>query len=77
MVQKPKPWIWEQRSGIAPIDLEQWNHLISAILFSFTAVSTIGYGHLYPVTQEGRMFCILYTLIGIPLFMITAGDIGQ
>uniref|UniRef100_A0A914VBA7 Potassium channel domain-containing protein n=1 Tax=Plectus sambesii TaxID=2011161 RepID=A0A914VBA7_9BILA len=59
------------------VNLEEWDHLLSGILFAFTAVSTIGYGHLTPETTEGRLFCILYTMIGIPLFMITVADIGK
>eukprot|EP00116_Pleurobrachia_bachei_P003007 sb/3463269/ len=34
-----------------------------------TMVTIIGYGYMYPVTDEGRGFCIFFALIGIPLFM--------
>src|SRR5437870_3209549 len=26
-----------------------------------------GYGRLAPVTQEGRLFCILFVMVGVPL----------
>lgn len=39
------------------------------VIFCLTVVTTIGYGYMYPVTDEGRGFCIFFALIGIPLFM--------
>ncbi|XP_070180445.1 potassium channel subfamily K member 16-like [Littorina saxatilis] len=31
----------------------------------------IGYGHTCPVTTQGRVFCIFYVLLGIPLVVTT------
>jgi len=39
------------------------------VIFCLTVVTTIGYGYMYPVTDEGRGFCIFFALVGIPLFM--------
>lgn len=37
---------------------------INGILFCLTVVTTIGYGHVFPVTWEGQIFCICYATIG-------------
>ncbi|KHJ40218.1 Ion channel [Trichuris suis] len=49
----------------------------SSFLFAFTLITTIGYGNLTPVTFNGRLFCIIYGLIGIPLVMITIANMGR
>ena len=41
-----------------------------AFFFSSTVVTTIGYGHQTPLSAEGKSFCILYALIGIPMTML-------
>ena len=42
----------------------------SALLFTLTLVTTIGYGHITPASLDGKIICICYSLIGIPLFLI-------
>ena len=49
----------------------------NSFFFCFTIVSTIGYGHQFPVTNEGRWACIMYALIGIPLNGILIASIGS
>lgn len=41
-----------------------------SFFFSSTVVTTIGYGHQTPLSPEGKFFCILYALIGIPMTML-------
>lgn len=36
-----------------------------------------GYGHLYPTTNTGRALTIVYSIIGIPLFLIALTDFGK
>uniref|UniRef100_A0AC34QHE6 Potassium channel domain-containing protein n=1 Tax=Panagrolaimus sp. JU765 TaxID=591449 RepID=A0AC34QHE6_9BILA len=51
--------------------------MTTAIFYTTTLLTTIGYGNLVPVTFEGRMFCIFYALLGVPLILITVADIGK
>jgi len=49
----------------------------SALLFTVTIMTTVGYGHIAPQTDSGKLFCIVYALIGIPLMLVFMGTIGQ
>ncbi|XP_046851009.1 potassium channel subfamily K member 4-like [Xenia sp. Carnegie-2017] len=55
--------------------VNRWN-FIGALFFSGTVVTTIGYGHLAPTTNGGRVFCIFYALIGIPLTWMLLARLG-
>uniref|UniRef100_A0A0N4U4S6 Ion_trans_2 domain-containing protein n=1 Tax=Dracunculus medinensis TaxID=318479 RepID=A0A0N4U4S6_DRAME len=59
--------------GVGPI---KWS-FGSSIFFSWTAITTIGYGHIVPRTSEGRVACLLYALLGIPLILVTIADMGR
>ena len=37
----------------------------------------LGYGHVFPQTDGGRIFCMIYALVGIPLFLLMIADIGK
>ncbi|VDK60558.1 unnamed protein product [Gongylonema pulchrum] len=43
----------------------------------YVKVFFAGYGNLVPLTFQGRMFCIIYALFGVPLILITVADIGK
>jgi len=49
----------------------------SALLFTITIMTTVGYGHISPKTIDGKMFCIGYSLFGIPLLVIFMTQIGD
>ncbi|GMT19951.1 hypothetical protein PFISCL1PPCAC_11248 [Pristionchus fissidentatus] len=55
---------------------EIWSFSTS-IFFAVTVVTTIGYGNPVPVTDVGRMVCILFSLFGIPLTLVTIADLGK
>eukprot|EP00094_Tigriopus_californicus_P008119 TCALIF_07815-PA protein Name:"Similar to Ork1 Open rectifier potassium channel protein 1 (Drosophila melanogaster)" AED:0.05 eAED:0.03 QI:539/0.87/0.66/1/0.87/0.88/9/102/639 len=65
--------------GLESFDLAEecstWN-LYNAVFFSFTALTTIGYGHLSPSTQAGKAVCILYSLLGIPINGVLIGSLA-
>ncbi|XP_078377565.1 TWiK family of potassium channels protein 7-like isoform X3 [Oculina patagonica] len=49
----------------------------NSLFFATTVVTTIGYGNLAPTTTGGRMFCIVYALIGIPLTLMLLAVVGN
>ena len=57
-------------------ECQRWDH-VNSVFFSFTVVTTIGYGHLYPSTPEGKAACLVYALIGIPLNALLVGSLGN
>ncbi|KAM7087314.1 potassium channel subfamily K member 4 [Molossus nigricans] len=48
-----------------------------AFFFSGTIITTIGYGNAALRTDTGRLFCIFYALVGIPLFGILLAGVGD
>uniref|UniRef100_A0A914XHN6 Potassium channel domain-containing protein n=1 Tax=Plectus sambesii TaxID=2011161 RepID=A0A914XHN6_9BILA len=76
-----------QQAGISVEELEnpdmesdqsgselQW---ADCVLFTFTIVSTIGYGKIAPSTAKGKIFVMVYGIIGIPLFLVALADMSQ
>uniref|UniRef100_A0A914V5F1 Potassium channel domain-containing protein n=1 Tax=Plectus sambesii TaxID=2011161 RepID=A0A914V5F1_9BILA len=53
----------------------KWN-FFSGLLFCFTTITLIGYGHVVPVTQFGRAMVLPYALLGIPLTLMFLANIG-
>ncbi|XP_070567560.1 potassium channel subfamily K member 18-like [Ptychodera flava] len=54
----------------------KWGYF-SACFFCLTVVSTIGYGHITPITQSGRLAAIIYAILGIPLFFMFLARAGH
>jgi len=49
----------------------------STLLFTVTIMTTVGYGHIAPGTSLGKLFCIGYALLGIPLMVLFMASIGD
>ncbi|CAB07375.3 Potassium channel domain-containing protein [Caenorhabditis elegans] len=60
---------WSQQK----MDWDFWN----AVLFAGTICTTIGYGHIYPMTDAGRMLTMIFALFGIPLMLLVLQDFGK
>ncbi|CAH1773231.1 unnamed protein product [Owenia fusiformis] len=65
-VIKLKPY----RAGI------QWK-FAGSFYFATTVITTIGYGHSTPKTDAGKIFCMAYALVGIPLGIVMFQSIGE
>ncbi|XP_064789198.1 potassium channel subfamily K member 18-like [Oncorhynchus masou masou] len=61
--------IWLQRP-------ELWTYDAS-MFFCCTVFTTVGYGEIYPVTLNGKVVCILYAMVGIPLMLLVITDVGD
>ncbi|VDK84529.1 unnamed protein product [Onchocerca ochengi] len=40
-------------------------------------VTFVGYGNIVPTTDASKLFCIFYTLVGVPLLFLSLTNIGQ
>ncbi len=48
-----------------------------ALLFTVTIMTTIGYGHIFPLTFAGKLYTIGYAMVGMPLLLLFMKDIGD
>uniref|UniRef100_A0A3B3VH94 Potassium two pore domain channel subfamily K member 4 n=1 Tax=Poecilia latipinna TaxID=48699 RepID=A0A3B3VH94_9TELE len=51
--------------------------MASALFFSGTIMTTIGYGNISPKSDGGKLFCICFALVGIPMFGILLAGVGD
>lgn len=55
---------------------EDWD-FVGSVYFATTVVTTIGYGVVTPRTVAGRIFCIIYAILGIPLVFYVFAFVGR
>uniref|UniRef100_A0A3B4X036 Potassium channel, subfamily K, member 2b n=1 Tax=Seriola lalandi dorsalis TaxID=1841481 RepID=A0A3B4X036_SERLL len=63
-------------SGNSSYQTSLWD-LSSSFFFAGTVITTIGFGNISPHTEGGRIFCIIYALLGIPLFGFLLAGVGD
>ncbi|XP_066943195.1 potassium channel subfamily K member 1-like isoform X1 [Macrobrachium rosenbergii] len=63
-IEKICPHIRNEDSTVTV--LYPWS-FIDALYFSMTVSTTIGYGHISPSGNAGKVVCMIYALVGIPL----------
>ncbi|KAG7999836.1 Potassium channel subfamily K member 18, partial [Nibea albiflora] len=61
--------IWSQKP-------EKWT-FFGSMFFCCTVLTTVGYGEMYPVTLSGKVVCVLYAMVGIPLMLLVILDVGD
>uniref|UniRef100_H3BVQ4 Potassium channel subfamily K member n=1 Tax=Tetraodon nigroviridis TaxID=99883 RepID=H3BVQ4_TETNG len=54
----------------------QWQ-FAGSFYFAITVITTIGYGHAAPSTDGGKIFCMVYALLGIPLTLVMFQSVGE
>ena len=55
--------------SLAARDTPNWS-FGQSFFFSGTVITTIGYGQQTPLSTTGRVFCMIYALVGIPLTLL-------
>ncbi|XP_073346479.1 potassium channel subfamily K member 1-like [Pagrus major] len=50
---------------------------VSSLFFTSTVLTTTGYGHTVPLSDEGKAFCIFYSLFGIPVTLFFLSVVVQ
>ena len=62
------------------VQVEGWDYdwsFTSALLFTVTIMTTVGYGHISPQTDGAKIFTIFYSLLGIPLLVVFMTKVGD
>ncbi|XP_066269124.1 potassium channel subfamily K member 16-like [Branchiostoma lanceolatum] len=62
------------RENSSPLD---WGSLAGTLHFCMTVLTTIGYGHISPSSEAGRMFCVVYGFFGVPLTIAFLSLLGE
>ena len=58
-------------------DRSDINVIIFVMYYSFTTLSTVGFGDIYPHSDVERLFTIIVLVAGVSIFSVFLGDIGS
>ena len=53
-----------------------YKYPFKACFFSLSIITTIGYGNVATKTIGGRVFCLLFGIVGIPFMLSVLADVG-
>ncbi|XP_077184366.1 potassium channel subfamily K member 7 [Paroedura picta] len=60
-------------SGLGNVSGDELWEFTSALFFTASVLTTTGYGHMVPLSAGGKIFCVLYSLLGIPMTLLLLG----
>ncbi|XP_070544389.1 potassium channel subfamily K member 18-like [Ptychodera flava] len=52
-------------------------NMLTAGLLCVAVITTVGYGYTVPLGTPGRLFCIFYAILGIPVNLLFLSKVGQ
>ena len=59
-----------------PVQPEQFPNVIHSLWWAICTLTTVGYGDVYPITDVGRFFASVISLVGIGIIAIPTGIIA-
>jgi len=63
-------------SGVVFYSLVEHLSPLNALYFSVTTLTTVGYGDFSPQTAAGKLFTVLYVLVGVGLLLAFLGRLA-
>ena len=59
-----------------PVQPEQFPNVIASLWWAICTLTTVGYGDVYPITDVGRFFASVISLVGVGIIAIPTGIIA-